>query len=55
MAQGLTERNKNRTRRDLAEAASRLFLERGYASTTVQDIVDAVDISPRTLDRKSVV
>jgi AcrR family transcriptional regulator len=51
MAQGLTERNKNRTRRDLAEAASRLFLERGYASTTVQDIVDAAEISPRTFFR----
>jgi AcrR family transcriptional regulator len=51
MGQGLTERNKNRTRRELAEAASRLFLERGYSSTTVQDIVDAVDISPRTFFR----
>jgi AcrR family transcriptional regulator len=51
MAQGLTERNKSRTRRELAEAASRLFLERGYASTTVQDIVSAVDISPRTFFR----
>jgi AcrR family transcriptional regulator len=48
---GLIERNKSRTRRELAEAASHLFLERGYASTTVQDIVDAVDISPRTFFR----
>jgi AcrR family transcriptional regulator len=51
MGQGLTERNKTRTRRELAEAASRLFLERGYSSTTVQDIVDVVDISPRTFFR----
>jgi AcrR family transcriptional regulator len=51
VVQGLIERNKSRTRRELAEAASRLFLERGYSSTTVQDIVDVVDISPRTFFR----
>jgi len=51
MTGGLIERNKSRTRRELAEAASHLFLERGYSSTTVQDIVDAVDISPRTFFR----
>jgi AcrR family transcriptional regulator len=48
---GLTARNKDRTRRELAEAASRLFAERGYASTTIQDIVEAVDVSPRTFFR----
>jgi AcrR family transcriptional regulator len=47
----LTARNKDRTRRELAEAASRLFAERGYTSTTIQDIVQAVDVSPRTFFR----
>jgi AcrR family transcriptional regulator len=51
MTSGLIERNKQRTRRELAEAAARLFLERGYLSTTVQDIVDAADVSPRTFFR----
>ncbi len=51
MTSGLIERNKQRTRRELAEAAARLFLERGYPSTTVQDIVDAADVSPRTFFR----
>jgi AcrR family transcriptional regulator len=51
MSGGLTARNKDRTRRALAEAASRLFAERGYASTTIQDIVEAVDVSPRTFFR----
>ncbi len=51
MSGGLTARNKDRTRRELAEAASRLFAERGYAATTIQDIVQAVDVSPRTFFR----
>jgi AcrR family transcriptional regulator len=48
---GLAARKKERTKRQLAEAAADLFYERGYAATTIDDIVAAVEVSPRTFFR----
>jgi AcrR family transcriptional regulator len=48
---GLTARRKQRTRQQLAEAAAALFYERGYDSTTIEDIAAAVEVSPRTVYR----
>jgi AcrR family transcriptional regulator len=45
------ENNKVRTRVALAEAAVRLFKEKGYTATTVDDIAAAVGCSSRTFFR----
>ena len=48
---GLRERKNAQTRRTLAEAAERLFLEKGYEQVGVKEIADAADISVPTMFR----
>lgn len=46
---GRRERKKLQTRRSLADAALRLFLDRGYDQVGVKDVADAADVSVTTL------
>ncbi|UQA96770.1 TetR/AcrR family transcriptional regulator [Streptomyces halobius] len=48
-ATGRRGRKKARTRHALADAALRLFLERGYDQVSVKDVADAADVSVTTL------
>lgn len=46
---GRRERKKAATRQALADAALKLFLERGYDQVGIKDIADAADVSTTTL------
>jgi len=46
---GLRERSKARRRAAITRAAYELFAERGYDATTIADIAEAAEVSPRTI------
>ncbi|MFD6073807.1 TetR/AcrR family transcriptional regulator, partial [Amycolatopsis lurida] len=46
---GRRERKKAATRQALADAALKLFLERGYDQVSIRDIAEAADVSTTTL------
>ncbi|WP_101790155.1 TetR/AcrR family transcriptional regulator [Nonomuraea indica] len=46
---GRRERKKAATRQAIADAALRLFLERGYDRVSIRDIAEAADVSTTTL------
>jgi AcrR family transcriptional regulator len=48
---GLRERKKAKTRALIQEQALRLFAERGYDATSIQEIADAAEVSPTTVVR----
>jgi AcrR family transcriptional regulator len=50
-APGPRERRRVRTMRDIQAQALRLFAESGYEQTTIEQIAEAADISPRTFFR----
>lgn len=48
---GLRARKKRETRRQVRRAANEAFLDRGYQQVTIDEIAEALDLSPRTIYR----
>ncbi|MFD3587371.1 TetR/AcrR family transcriptional regulator [Streptomyces sp. NPDC058683] len=49
MSEGLRERSKARRREAILRSAYRLFADRGFEATTIADIAEAAEVSPRTV------
>src|SRR5450756_551609 len=49
--EGRRDRKKSETRQALRDAAHRLFAEKGFSQTTIDDIAAAADVSRRTFFR----
>src|ERR671916_1465318 len=46
---GLRERKRRRTRQTIARAALEIFDRQGFQETTIPQIAEAADVSPRTV------
>jgi AcrR family transcriptional regulator len=49
LSPGLRERKKQKTRDTIVKVAMELFAERGYEQTTIAEIAEAAEVSPRTI------
>ena len=47
--EGLRERKKRRTRRDISDVATRLFFEHGFEAVTLAQIAEAAEVSVKTI------
>ena len=49
MVEGLRERKKRATRRAISDAATELFMKKGFDNTSVVEIAEVVGVSPQTV------